>query len=412
MRTVSAEEARKIVMGRMTEIDVDVTPIIERVREQGDIAVRYYASRFDGFSGREYRVSQQRIDDAYTKVSSEFIEAISYASKNIEEFARAQRSTLKDLRIEREFGVIGHRVIPLESVACYIPGGRYPLPSTALMTLVPAVVAGVERRVALSPRFTPESIVAADMAGATEILEIGGVHGIAAVAYGTESIKPVSKVVGPGSRYVTAAKKYVFGQVGIDFIAGPSEVAVVIDEKADPSVVASDLLAQAEHDVDAGVFILSVDEGVIDRVKKELNAQLEELPTRDIAAESVLRGVAVLCRDIEELQSLCNYMAPEHLELQTSKNEEYAKGLVNYGSLFVGRNSAEVFGDYCSGPNHTLPTSRAARYTGGLSVLDFVKIQTFQELTDVSPLVGPVLELARSEGLEGHARAAEQRLNL
>jgi len=282
------------------------------------------------------------------------------------------------------------------------------------MTVIPAKVAGVEEVIICSPNITNETIVAADIAGADRIFRIGGIQAIAALAYGTDSIPAVDKIVGPGNKYVTAAKKEVFGRVGIDFIAGPSEVLVVADYSADVSIIAADLLAQAEHDTEAGVYAICTDEALGQRLQIAIDQQLQSLPTKEIASASANRGYIIVEDDLDKVATLINKFAPEHLEIQLLDPEALTAKISNYGSLFIGQLSAEVFGDYCSGPNHTLPTNRSARYTGGLSVKDFIKLQTYHKLSleGVKQLIPIASKLANTEGLIGHQRAANIRNKL
>ena len=356
-----------------------VSEIIEDVVANGDAALRSYSEKFDGFARPVFRVSREEIDDAYSHVSEQELNDMKSALANIRTFAEAQRATIHDLpEFQPRPGILlGHRVIPVQSCCCYVPGGRFPLYSSAMMLITPAKVAGVKRIVTCSPvahgtgTINDKTLVAMDLAGADEIYALGGVQAIAAFSYGTESILPVDVIVGPGNQYVAEAKRQCYGQVGIDFVAGPSEVLVIADENADSKTLAADLLAQCEHDPNAKAILLS---------------------TNEASANAVIRAV-------------------EHLEINLADNERVIERLHNYGSLFIGGNTAEVFGDYASGTNHTLPTVKAARYTGGVYVGTFLKTCTHQSMTDeASHLIAPLVNrMAHGEGLEGHAFAAECR---
>lgn len=390
-----------------------VKRILEEVKIQGDIAVHFYNKKFDGFSPEIFEVSLEEIKDSYKKVSPDTILAIKSAAKNITDFANKQMSQIKDLIFFKEGIELGHRIIPLESVGCYVPGGNYPLPSSALMSVIPAKVAGVKNVIVCSPKIQPVTIVAADIAGADKIYRIGGVQAIGAMAYGTEAVLKVDKIVGPGNKYVSAAKKEVFGNVGIDFLAGPSEVLVIADESANPKYIAADLLAQAEHDTDAIANLITNSNEIIIKVQEELKLQLDKLKTNDIARKSLDKGKIILVENLEQAVILSNKISPEHLEVQVKNPDLIVLKLTNYGSLFIGNYSAEVFGDYCSGPNHILPTCGVARYSGGLGVKDFVKTLTYQRASDcdISELINVASKLATAEGLFGHRNAAEVRKN-
>ena len=400
-----------------------VGDIIADVRMNGDAALMEYNRRFDGCERTALRISEQEIRDAYDKVSAQEIEDIKKAAANIENFAKAQRATVGALE---DFSpspgiVLGHRVIPVGSCCCYVPGGGYPLYSTALMLGIPAKVAGVERVTACSPVIKgtdcihPKTLVAMDVAGVDEIYAVGGAQAIAAFSYGTDQIQPVDMIVGPGNSFVTEAKRQCYGKVGIDFVAGPSEVLIIADGNADPEVLAADILAQSEHDKEAKGILVTTDEKLGAAVIDAVEAQLSTLETEPIARSSWNDFGEILIADsLDEAVEYANAYAPEHLEVNVAEADadRMVSGLKNYGSLFIGGNTAEVFGDYASGPNHTLPTLGAARYTGGVWVGTFLKICTYQSMSrdammGIAPLVS---NLARGEGLIGHARAAEIRM--
>ena len=399
-----------------------VRQMIENVTENGDRALREYNSRFDRCERENLRISADEIKQAYEEVDKEEVENIKKAAKNIEAFAIAQKNTVGELKdFSPMSGIrLGHRVIPVDSCCCYVPGGGYPLYSTALMLGIPAKVAGVKRIAACSPvmkgtdKIHPKTLVAMDIAGIDEIYAVGGAQAVAAFSYGTEQIKPVNLIVGPGNSFVTEAKRQCYGKVGIDFLAGPSEVLVIADSEADPEIIAADLLAQSEHDKEAKGILVTTDESLGEAVKEAVKVQLKELSTREIASKSWEDfGEVLLTDSIDEAIEYANNYAPEHLEVNVSENdrERTVAALRNYGSLFIGENTAEVFGDYASGTNHTLPTLGAARYTGGVWVGTFLKTCTYQSMSreammDIAPLVS---SLAKGEGLEAHAEAANIR---
>ena len=389
-----------------------VNEIINDVRKNGDNAVREYAQKFGDGELCSFKLTEEEIQNALEKIDSETTKTLKYAIKNVEEFAKAQLSSIKNLEVQISGNILGHKIIPIDSVGCYIPGGNYPLPSSAIMTIVPAKVAGVKRIVAMSPKIQPVTIVAAHLAGADEIYRIGGVQAIAAMAYGTETIKKVNKIVGPGNKFVTAAKKQVFGECGIDFLAGPSEVLIVADETAKPEFVAADMLAQCEHDKDARAFLVCFSDSFAKKVDEKVNEYIECLPTKEIAKVAYEKSMAVIVDYLEEAVTISNEKAPEHLELCLENAENLVNKFTNYGSLFIGNYSAEVFGDYVSGTNHTLPTNQVSKYSGGLSVFDYIKIQTYQMISEKS-IKETALNaslLAEKEGLYAHKLAADVRL--
>lgn len=386
-----------------------VKEIIADVRQNGNSAVKKYSEKFDGIETDCRELSEEEIENAVKSLDDEVLEALKFSVRNVEEFAKAQLGSVKNTMVQADGAILGHKIIPLEKVGCYIPGGNYPLPSTAIMTIVPAVVAGVKEIIAVSPKAKPVTVAAAKLAGATKIFNIGGVQAIAALAYGTETIDAVDKIVGPGNKYVATAKKIVYGDCGIDFVAGPSEVMVVADNSANPEFVAADLLAQCEHDKDARAYLLCFDMNFAVKVDECARKFLETLQTADIARVSYEKSTAYVVKDLQEAVEIANKKAPEHLELCLNEVENSVDLFRNYGSLFIGNYSAEVFGDYVSGTNHTLPTGRAARYTGGLSVFDYVKIQTFQKIENVEKFAKYASILAEQEGLFAHKLASDVR---
>lgn len=400
-----------------------VKSIIAEVAEKGDVALAVCEKRFSGNNRESFRVSQEEIAKACTEVAPELMAAMELAATNIRRFAELQFSTISELPVcEVSPGVwLGHRIIPVDSCCCYVPGGRYPLFSTALMLAIPARVAGVKRICACSPVAKGTSLpqaatlAALCIAGVDEVYAIGGAQAIAAVAHGTESIAPVSLIVGPGNRYVTEAKRQVYGKVGIDFVAGPSEVLVIADDTAEPRIIAADLLAQSEHDLDARGILITTSKDVANQVAAEVQNLLPTLDTEATArAAWEANGRIIIVETLNEAVRIANEIAPEHLEVNTRNPDELMPLLRNYGSLFLGTCSAEVFGDYVAGTNHTLPTMGAGKYTGGVWAGTFVKTCTLQKITpEGAALLAPAADImARYEGLSAHALAARQRLEI
>lgn len=392
----------------------DVARIIENVKAGGDFALIEYCKRFgdgDFKSADDFIVKEDEIEKAYKNTDKNTIETIKTAHKNVLEFAKRQFDCIKELEVKINDSILGHKIVPLEKVLCYVPGGNYPLPSSCIMTVTPAKVAGVKEICLTSPRIKPQTIVAAHISGADKIYKLGGAQAVSAFAYGTESIAPVDKIVGPGNKYVTFAKKYVYGRCDIDFLAGPSEVLIVADENANPKLISADMLAQAEHDRDARAYLITTSKKLADEVNKSARIQLQALKTKDIAEISFEKSVCAIVDTIDEAVKMANLRAPEHLELMFDGADKKAKEFTNYGSLFIGQNCAEVFGDYCSGTNHVLPTNRAARYTGGLSVFDFIKILTYQNIDrkTANDLAKTASNLAEAEGLFAHKLASDLR---
>ena len=396
-----------------------VQEIISVVRHNGDQAIREYTSKFDDIALGQFKVSTSEIKRAYDQLDKKQVNSLEFAAENIRRFAIKQKEQLIDFEYELRLGVFaGQRVIPIERIGVYTPGGRYPLPSTVLMCCVPAQVAGVKEIVVCSPptyngSIHPAILVAADICQVAEIYRIGGAQSIAAMAYGTESIKKVDKIVGPGNQYITAAKKLVFGTVGIDFIAGPTELLIIADEPANPVFIAADLIGQAEHDIHASPILITTSQNLVNRVIQEIEQQLIHLKTADVARLSLNNnGTIIIVDSIDVAFKIANKKAPEHLELQLNNPEKYLNHLWNYGSLFIGSYSAEALGDYSSGLNHTLPTNSCARYTGGLSVKDFLKFQTTLRVTEqgLSSIGSQAMQLGEMEGLQGHTRSVGIRM--
>jgi len=405
MRIISKPDKKFFEFEELDEIKA-VKRILKEVKDKGDKAVAKYTKKFDNIDSKSFEITKKEIKDAYKRVDKETINALKEAAKNIRYFAKQQLRQFKSFTINKKNITLGQNVIPLEKVGCYAPGGRYPLPSSALMCIIPAKVAGVEEVIVCSPKIKDITIVASDIAGADRIFNIGGVQAIGAMAFGTKSVPKVDKIVGPGNNYVTAAKKEVYGIVGIDFTAGASEIMIIADDSGDAKLIAADLLAQAEHDPDAKVWMVTTSKKLAEKVNQELDKQLAYLSTKDIAKESLKKGMIIIARDLDEAIKISNKKAPEHVELQVRNPQALARKLRNYGSLFIGKQTAEVFGDYCSGTNHVLPTNGAARYAGGLSVKDFIKISTFQRIRDPARLIKVAVTLAQAEGLDAHKKAA------
>lgn len=410
IRILAAGEASSVIDRpgcRMAEAVEIVKPILEAVRTRGDEAVRRYAKAFDGFDGKSFVVEREVICEARQQLSADLEAALSTAKSNIQAFAKLQMP----LEFSSELAP-GHRVgqiiRPLETVAAYIPGGRYPLPSTVLMTCVPAKVAEVPNVWVTTPKPNVTIFAAAEMAGADHVALIGGAQAIAAFAFGTETIPKADRIVGPGNIYVAAAKKLLAGEVGIDFVAGPTEVLIIANE-GDPTWIASDMLAQAEHDADASAILITTSRALADAVADQIEVQLRDLASA-VAREAIdSNGAIILVDSPHQAADVANRIAPEHLCLHDPSLVPHIR---NAGSIFLGPTSTEAAGDYITGPNHVLPTNKAARLTGGLSVLDFVKIITTQEISkEALERVGRQgATIARAEGLEAHARSIEWRL--
>jgi histidinol dehydrogenase len=402
------------------DVDASVRDIIKAVRERGDAALIDYTLKFDktDLGALGIAVTAEEIEAAAAACDPETVEALKLARDRIH--SHHQRQMPKDDRYVDPIGVeLGSRWTAVESVGLYVPGGTASYPSSVLMNAVPAKVAGVERVVMVVPSpggaINPLVLVAAQLAGVKEIYRIGGAQAIAALAYGTKTIKSVSKIVGPGNAYVAAAKRQVFGTVGIDMIAGPSEVLVIADADNDPDWIAADLLAQAEHDASAQSILITDDESFANAVTEAVERQLKSLPRGETAAASWRDfGAIILVDDIGDSVALNNRIAPEHLELAIANAEEMLPLIRNAGAIFVGKHTPEVIGDYVGGSNHVLPTARSARFSSGLSVLDFVKRSSILKLgADQLRALGPAaIALAKAEGLDAHARSVSVRLNM
>lgn len=392
-----------------------VSAIIERVKTEGDTALRAFSQQFDNVVPTHFEVSEQEIAEALQGMDAQTRRDSEFAINQVRRFAQAQLATMQPLEVETLPGVhLGHRIIPVQTVGCYVPGGRYPILSAPVMSIVPATVAGCEQIIAcLPPGAHPTMIAVCHLAGAHRIFRVGGAQAIAAMAWGTESIPSVDKIVGPGNAFVNEAKRKVFGRVGIDALAGPSEIFTIADDSADPRILAADMLAQAEHDIHTRVGLATTSRDIAERTLAEVERQLASLPTAATAGEAWRRqGEIVLCEDEAQLIAFADHMATEHLQVHTRDPHATAAKIRNYGSLFIGQNASVVFSDKCCGTNHTLPTMAAARYTGGLWVGAYVKICTHQWIDEqgIPAIAEPAIRQSRTEGMQGHRRAAEIRL--
>ena len=397
-------------------VEGTVTQIIQTVRSLGDAALRDYTKRFDGADLDDLAVSQAEIEEAFASVSPEFIEIMEASAKNIRAFHEKQvRNSF--VLTEQNGVILGQKVTPIEKVGIYVPGGTAALSSTVLMDAIPAKIAGCDKIVMVTPpgkdgKINPSILAAAKIAGVTEVFKLGGAQAIAALAYGTESVPKVDKIVGPGNAYVAEAKKQVFGQVAIDMIAGPSEILIVADGKSNPAHVAADMLSQAEHDKMASAVLVTDSASLAEMVRAELEKQIPLLPRAEIARTSIdNNGKIIVADNLDVVIDIANEIAPEHLELMVDAPFDYLDGIRNAGSIFMGRNCPEALGDYFAGPNHTLPTSGTARFSSALSVDDFVKKSqfTYYTKTALDQVASKVAYFARQEGLEAHARSAEIR---
>jgi histidinol dehydrogenase/sulfopropanediol 3-dehydrogenase len=396
-------------------VEATVKTILAEVASRGDAAVRDYSRQFDNADVQILEVTMAEREAAVAALDPQTRADTRFAIDNVTAFARAQMGTILPLEVETLPGVhLGHRVIPIDRVGCYVPGGRYPLLSAPVMTIVPAKVAGVKEVIAcLPPNAHPAMIAGCHMSGADRIFRVGGAQAIAAMAYGTQSIPKVDKIVGPGNAYVNEAKRQVFGPVGIDQLAGPSEIYTLADETGNPRMIATDMLAQAEHDVRTRVGLITTDAALAQAVLAEVERQLQDLPTAPVAGVAWRDyGEIAVVPDEAAMIAYSDIIAAEHLQVHTKDAKALALKLSSYGSLFIGENASVVYSDKCIGTNHTLPTMAAGRYTGGLWVGAYVKICTHQWLEDdaIAQVALPAIRQSASEGLEGHRRAAAFRI--
>jgi sulfopropanediol 3-dehydrogenase len=402
---------------RMAEVEDTVRRMLADIAERRDEAVQRYARDLDKWSG-EFRVSQAEIEAKSKALPTTFKEDFAFCHAQVTEFARRQKHSMRAFETEMEPGIIlGQKLIPVGHVGCYIPGGKYPLISAALMSVGTAKVAGVGRIISAAPPrgpdgIYPQTLYALHTSGADEIYCIGGVQAMAAMAYGCVGMPKVDMITGPGNAYVAEAKRQLYGTVGIDLLAGPTEILIIADETADPALVATDLLGQAEHGPDSPAWLITTSRALGAAVLKEIEKQLPLLPTRDNAGKAwgSLGEIVVVDSDDEAIAVSDEY-APEHLELQTGRDDYYLERLTNYGSLFVGEESTVAYGDKGVGTNHTLPTGRAARYTGGLWVGKFIKTVTYQRLSRRASrdIAGVIARVCREEGMIAHAITGEVR---
>lgn len=407
-----------------SESAVDIPSIVRRVlteiKARGEEAVREFSIQFDGWNPPTFRVSEDEIKKAISQLPLTFIEDTRQCQKQVREFAKVQLATLAEVEVELQPGVtLGHKLIPIANVGAYVPGGRYPIIASAHMSIIPPKVAGCERVIVCTPPqkdgsgIHPGVLFAIHEAGADEIYALGGIQAIGAMAYGTENIKSVDFLVGPGNAFVAEAKRQVFGEVGIDQIAGPTEILVLADETADPEIVAADLLGQSEHDVNAKAILVTTSHSLAEQTIKEMEKQLPQLTTADIIRQSWKRnGEIYVAVDKEDAINVTNEYAIEHLELQVANPDDYIDHLTNYGSLFIGEETTVAYGDKGIGTNHILPTGRAARYTGGLWVGKFIKTVTYQKCTrEASRKLAPLISRqCQVEGMHAHAVSADKRV--
>jgi sulfopropanediol 3-dehydrogenase len=409
---------------RLFERDVDtaatVSAMLLDLEKNGMDAVRKYSQRFDDWTPDSFRLDPAQIESAISEVSPVAIEDTDYCQKNVRVFAEAQMKTLQPLEVNIRPGVtLGHRHIPVGAVGSYIPGGRYPMFGSAQMSIIPAKVAGVGHVTACTPPvrgkgYFPATINAIEKAGADSIYILGGVPALALMAFGLDGAPPADMLCGAGNRFVAEAKRQLFGRCGIDLLAGPTEILIIADHTADPSLVACDLLGQAEHDPNSGLCLITTSEDLAIKTVKEVERQLAVLLTRDVAALSWRdNGIVYLADSREEAVSLSDDYAPEHLELHTEDDDYFAEHLKNYGSLFIGQETTVAYGDKTIGTNHILPTSRAARYTGGVWVGKFLKTCTYQRMTEAASVrTGEVTERqCMLEGMVAHAITAHVRVD-
>lgn len=411
IRILEASQAGRLLQrkaARFDEAEQVVRPMLEAVRKRGDAAVLEYARKFDGLDRASVVVPEAELKATARLVTPAFRRAVKDAARNIRAFAKLQLPVTRAVQIAPGLRV-GQVVRPIDVAACYIPAGRYPLPSTLLMTAIPAQVAGVPSICVTSPKAVPEIYAAAVLLGVKQVFRIGGAQAIAAFAFGTKTVPKADRIVGPGNIYVAAAKKLLAGEVGIDFVAGPTEILIIAGE-GEPDWIAADMLAQAEHDTDASAILLTTSARLARAVQQSIEAQLATLPTAATARKAIEKNSAILLvRSLEEAAELSNRFAPEHLSLHDPKLLPLIR---HAGGVFLGPVSPEAAGDYAAGPNHVLPTSGAARLRGGLSAADFVKVIATQSLSKpaLGRLAPAITTLARAEGLEAHARSVEVRL--
>ena len=386
--------------------------IVSQVKTGGDASLRACIQEYESREAETLVLGPDELKAAAERCDRTTLELLKRTAARIRAFADAQKACLTGLETPIPGGVAGHNLSPVQSAACYAPGGRFPLPSSVLMTAITARQAGVRNVWVVTPSSDDIMLAAAFIAEADGLVWAGGAHAIAGVAWGTQTLPAVDMIVGPGNRWVTAAKQLVSGQVGIDMLAGPSELLVMADETANPSLVAADLVAQAEHDPDAVPILVTTSNEVVEGVQAALIEILKSVDTADIARQSLGNGASIVCNNWAEAIETVNHLGPEHLEVQVAEPRPIIEKLNNYGALFIGSGAAEVLGDYGAGPNHVLPTSGTSRYRGGLSVFDFLRIRTWMRIdspSDASCLYNDAEDLAGLEGLSGHGLSARLR---
>lgn len=417
LRVVGPDEVQSLQLDPVDPVARDqAAAIIAEVRQKGAAGLIEVAHRLRDIESLNAQIyfSREDLRKAFDTLDAATQQVLHNTAERIRAFAVQQRSSIVDMTTTIPGGRAGHTIAPVDTAGCYAPGGRYPLPSSVLMTAITARAAGVKTVYVASPRPALATLAAAYVADADGLLAVGGAQAIAAMAYGIAPLASCDVIVGPGNKWVTAAKSLVSGICAIDMLAGPSEVLVIADATSDADVIATDLLAQAEHDTEARPILVSTSAAKITEVNECLARRLATLPTAETAREAVAKGFAVLCEDnLDRAIAISDLIGPEHLEVHTVDAEAVAKRCNHYGAVFIGKGSAEVLGDYGAGPNHVLPTCGTARYTGGLSVFTFLRIRTWMQLdnmVEAQALVKDCVALARVEGLEGHAQSAECRL--
>lgn len=396
-----------------------VEELLKSIEERGDAAVRELSEKFDSWSPASFLLTEQEIEAAMSKVSKQDLEDIKFAQKQVRNFAEKQRASMLDVEVETMPGVVlGHKHIPVNSVGCYVPGGKYPMVASAHMSVLTAKVAGVKRVVAAAPPFEggahPAIVAAMHLGGADEILVLGGTQAVGAMAIGTETIAPVDMLVGPGNAFVAEAKRQLFGRVGIDLFAGPTETCVIADDTVDGEMVATDLLGQAEHGINSPAVLITDSRKLAEDTMKEIDRLLQILPTAEAAGESWRNyGEIILCDNLEEMLEQSEILASEHVQVMTRDDDYFLNNMTSYGALFLGPRTNVAYGDKVIGTNHTLPTKKAGRYTGGLWVGKFIKTHTYQRVLsdEASALVGEYCSrLCMLEGFAGHAEQANVRV--
>lgn len=395
------------------------TRIVEDVRTRGDAALREYTLKLDGVDLEDFRVPNEEIDQAITKIPTKTAQALAHAAEQVRDFHQRQLQQ-SWFTVRADGALLGSKVQPIEAVGIYVPGGRALYPSSVLMNAIPASVAGVSRIVCVTPptksgNLDPAILEACRLGGVTEVYSVGGAQAIAALAYGTESIVPVAKITGPGNAYVAAAKKVVSGDVGIDMIAGPSEICIIADETTDPTLVAIDLMAQAEHDPLASSYLVTFSEDFADAVERAIDSHLDDSTRSSITAQSLKdQGLIVVCDTVDSAIQVANTIAPEHLEVQVDNAFELLGSITNAGAIFLGKWTPEAVGDYVAGPNHTLPTGGTARFSSPLSVDEFMKKSSVIQYSPQALMrdAEAITTIAEHEGLWAHARSVEMRKNL